>query len=150
MQTLPAESAIAVATPGWWVKQLTEVPVVPPDGPDDYDWFPLQHHFGLTTTGINAYRATAVGQELIGEHDEVGSGHEELYFVANGRARFVVAGEVHVASTGTIVVVRDPSVTRQASALEIETTILAIGGKPDPSFVSSWELHHFANVPRAD
>jgi hypothetical protein len=36
------------------VKQLTDVPVVPPDAPGDYDWFPLQHHFGLTTTGISA------------------------------------------------------------------------------------------------
>ena len=50
--------------------------------------------------------------------------------VAHGRAEFV-AGEAHVASAGTIVVVRDPSVKRRASALESGTTILAIGGKPD-------------------
>jgi hypothetical protein len=114
------------------VKQLTDVPVVPPDEPNDYDWFPLQHHFGLTTTGINA-----------------SSGHEELYYVTHGCAEFVVAGEAHVASAGTIVVVRDPSVKRRASALEVETTILAIGGKPDPSFTSSWQPHRFARVPRA-
>ena len=139
-----------MTTRGWWVKQLADVPVVPSDEPDDYAWFPLQHHFGLTTTGINAYRATAIGQELIGEHDELSSGHEELYYVAQGRAEFVIAGEAHLASAGTVVVVRDPSVKRQASALELETTILAIGGKPDPSFTSSWEPHHFARVPRAD
>ena len=51
---------------------------------------------GIESFGINAWRATEAGQEIIGEHDELGSGaggHEELYFVLSGRATFTVDGE---------------------------------------------------------
>jgi acyl-CoA reductase-like NAD-dependent aldehyde dehydrogenase len=36
---------------GYWVKRLVEVPLVPTDDPEDFDWYPLQHHFGLGAFG---------------------------------------------------------------------------------------------------
>jgi mannose-6-phosphate isomerase-like protein (cupin superfamily) len=135
-------------TGGWWVRRLDEVPTVPKEEPHDPDWHPLQHHFGLTTVGLNVYRAQEPGHVLVESHDETSSGHEELYYVTEGRAWFVLDGEEREVDAGTIVAVRDPAVRREASALEPGTTLLAIGGKPDPEFRSSWQAHHFEGVAR--
>ncbi len=42
------------------------------------DWRPIQHYFGLTAFGINVYRATEVGVELIAAHDEAADRQEEV------------------------------------------------------------------------
>jgi hypothetical protein len=70
------------------------VPLVPTDDPDGFDWYPLQHHFGLGAFGANAFGGDA-GTTLVAEHDERGSGQEELYVVVRGAARFTLAGEAH-------------------------------------------------------
>jgi hypothetical protein len=135
---------------GWWVRRLDEVPAVPREEPHDPSWHPLQHHFGLTAAGINAYRAEAAGDTLVEEHDERPAGHEELYYVTEGRARFVVDGEEQVVPAGAMVVVRDTAVTRAATAVDPGTTVLAVGGPPNPEFRSSWQPHYFEQVPRID
>jgi hypothetical protein len=59
-------------------------------------WRPVRRALGLTAFGINAYTADAAGNELIERHDELSpgaGGHEELYLVVSGAARFTVAGE---------------------------------------------------------
>ncbi len=98
---------------------------------------------GIESFGINAWRATEAGQEIIGEHDELGSGaggHEELYFVLSGRATFTVDGERVDAPAGSIVFVKDPATRRGAVADEAATEILVIGGRPGAAFsVSPWE-----------
>ena len=92
---------------------------------------------------INAWRATAPGQELIGQHDELGQGaggHEELYIVVSGHATFTVDGETLEAPARTVVFVKDPSVRRSAMARDEGTTVLVVGGKPGDAFaVSAWE-----------
>ena len=58
-------------------------------------WRPIRTALGVHAFGINAWEATEPGQQLIGEHDEVGAGaggHEEVYVVTSGRARFTVDG----------------------------------------------------------
>ncbi|MBD0329643.1 MAG: AraC family ligand binding domain-containing protein [Thermoleophilia bacterium] len=135
---------------GWWVRRLEDVPTVPEAEPHDPEWYPLQHHFRLTTAGINVYRAREPGHVLVERHDETRAGHEELYFVTAGRARFVLDGEEREARAGTVVVVRDPTVVREAVALDAGTTLLAVGGRPDAAFRSSWRPHHFRDVPRVD
>ncbi|MBD0329165.1 MAG: hypothetical protein ICV64_03575 [Thermoleophilia bacterium] len=119
-------------------------------GADDPDWHPLQHDFGLTAVGINVYRAREAGDVLIARHDETAAGHEELYYLADGRARFVLDDEEHELDAGTTVVVRNSAVVREAVALEPGTTVLAVGGRPDPAFRSSWQAHHFEDVPRVE
>jgi len=78
--------------PGYWVKRLDEVPLVPTDDPDDFDWYPIQHHFGLGAFGVNAFGGEP-GIELVAEHDETESGQEEVYVVLAGAAQFTLAGD---------------------------------------------------------
>jgi hypothetical protein len=96
----------------------------------DDGWAPLRRHFGVTAFGINAWSAGEAGGTLIGDHDEVRSGHEELYLVLSGRATFTVDGETVEAVPGTVVFVRDPATKRTAVADEAGTTVLTVGGAP--------------------
>ena len=64
-----------------------------------------------------------------------------------GRARFTVDGNEHELGPGQLVFVRDPSLKRSAVALDDDTVVLALGGKPgEPHTVSAWEAM-FAAVP---
>jgi hypothetical protein len=117
--------------------RLDELDTIP--GPDSLTWRPVRAHFDLRAFGCNAYTAAAAGEDVVEPHDEAGDpGHEELYFVHAGRARFVLDGEELEAGAGTYVCVRDPRVHRHAVALEPGTTVLSFGGPPtfEPS---AWE-----------
>jgi tetratricopeptide (TPR) repeat protein len=119
----------------WGTASLSEI-----DGPGG--WSPIRRHFGIASFGINAWTADEAGAEVIPEHDEEPSGHEELYLVLAGRATFVVAGETIDAPARTVVYVRDPLLTRQATAAEPDTTVLAVGGKPGAVYEPrEWELN---------
>jgi tetratricopeptide (TPR) repeat protein len=106
-------------------------------------WHMIRSVLGIDSFGINAWRATAAGQEIIGDHDELGSGaggHEELYLVLSGRATFTVDGDRVDAPAGSILFVKDPATRRGAVADEASTEILVIGGRPGAAFsVSPWE-----------
>ncbi len=108
-------------------------------------WHPIRTELGLGAFGVNAWRATEAGQELIGEHDEVGGGagrHEELYLVLSGHATFTVDGATVDAPAGQLVFVGDPEVKRSATAEEAGTTVLVAGGKRgEPFAVSPWERY---------
>ncbi len=108
-------------------------------------WHPIRTELGITAFGVNAWRATEAGQELIGEHDEVdggAGGHEELYVVLSGRATFTVDGETVDAPAGKLVFVGDPNVKRSATAEDAGTIILVAGGKRGEAFsVSPWERY---------
>ena len=108
-------------------------------GPGTLRWTPLRRPFGITAFGVNAYTSTEAGQDVVEEHTEGGLGHEELYVVLTGRARFHLGEEEHDAPAGTVVFIRDPGVLRAATAAEAGTTVLAIGGKPGSHEVSDWE-----------
>ena len=133
----------------YWVRRLDEVPLVPTDDPDDFDWYPLQHHFGLSAFGANAFGGDA-GIQLVAEHDERESGQEELYVVVRGSARFTLNGEGHEAPAVSVVAVPDTSVSRAAVATEDGTLLLAIGGPAGSGFATTWRAAHFERVPRAD
>lgn len=126
----------AIAT----ISQL-ELPANPAD-PEWRRWAIVRHHFGITGFGVNAWTSNAAGQELIEEHDELGpraGGHEELYFIAAGRATFTIDGEEVPAPAGSFVFVH-PQGRRRAVAEEPETTVIAVGGKVGEAFQpSQWE-----------
>jgi tetratricopeptide (TPR) repeat protein len=87
----------------------------------------------VNSFGTFAARADSAGAELFQEHDEMGPGadrHEELYFVASGRATFTVSGETVEAPAGTFVFVRDPEARRAGVAEEDGTTVLVFAGRP--------------------
>jgi hypothetical protein len=132
------------------IKKLTDVPRVTDGSADDPDWHPLTHHFGLTAFGLNAFVAREAGQELVGEHDERGSGQEEVYVVLDGIARFWLDGAEADVPAGSVVVLRDPATRRRAVAIEPGTSVLAVGGPARSAFPTTWQASHFDAVARAD
>jgi hypothetical protein len=104
---------------------------------------PIRLHFGIESFGVNAYSAPTAGEDLIEEHDELGSGagrHEELYLVVRGHAAFRLGDEEVDAPAGTLVFVGDPAVRRAAVAREDGTTVLVVGGVAGLPFQPSpWE-----------
>ena len=92
---------------------------------------PIRAHFGIASFGINAWTGREVGDRIINEHDEAAEqgGHEELYLVQVGRARFELDGGQVDAPAGTLVYV-ERGVKRTAFAEEPGTTIIAVGGTP--------------------
>ena len=103
-------------------------------------WAPLRAHLDARAFGINAYTKNT-DERIVGEHKEEASGHEELYLVLAGRAKFTVEGEERDAPVGTAVLVPSGT-TRSADALEDGTTILVVGGRPDAVFQPrAWETN---------
>ena len=60
---------------------------------------PLREHLGTHAFGVNAFTPGEDGT-LINEHDEAGSGQEELYIVLDGNATFEIDGETVDAVAG--------------------------------------------------
>jgi hypothetical protein len=103
---------------------------------------PVREHFGIHAFGINAFTPGEDGT-LIGEHDESGSGQEELYIVLDGNATFEVDGETVDAPAGTFVFVR-PDSRRKATG---DGTVLALGATPGEAYQAidwgeAWPFHN--------
>ena len=102
---------------------------------------PVREHLGIHAFGINAFTPGDDGR-LIGEHDESGSGQEELYIVLDGTASFEIDGETFDASAGTFVFVR-PEAQRKATG---DGTVLALGATPGEAYQAldwggAWKFH---------
>ena len=102
---------------------------------------PVREHLGIHAFGINAFTAGEDGT-LINEHDEAGSGQEELYIVLDGKATFEIDGETVEAPPGTFVSV-GPESRRKATG---DATILAVGGTPGEAYQGidwgeAWPFH---------
>lgn len=118
--------------------------------PDGFVWRPIRRHFDIRAFGVNAYTALKAGGPIVEAHTESQLGHEEIYFVLRGRAIFTVDGNEHELVAGQLVFVSDPSLKRGAVAVDADTVVLALGGKPgQPHEVSAWEAM-FAAVPAAN
>src|SRR5918994_3749829 len=115
-------------------------------------WHPVRHALGVRGFGVNAYSAAA-GQDVIEDHteaDDEGHGHQEMYVVLTGHARFEIDGEEVDAPAGTLVFLPEPTARRHAVARDDGTTVLAIGGQPGvPYEVSAWEWR-FRAQPHID
>ena len=115
---------------------------------DGFVWRPVRRRFDIRAFGVNAYSPGPSGQ-VVEEHSESQLGHEEIYLVLRGRARFTVDGNEHELGPGELVFVQDTSLRRGAVALTDDTIVLALGGKPGvPHEPSAWEAM-FAAVPAA-
>jgi mannose-6-phosphate isomerase-like protein (cupin superfamily) len=118
------------------VVHLDDIEAIP--GPGTLTWHPVRAHLGLRAFGTNAYTGD-VGDDVVEPHDENPDlAHEELYFVARGRATFTLDGESFDAPTRTYVFVPDPATHRHAVAQEPATTVLSFGG-PATFEPSAWE-----------
>ena len=102
---------------------------------------PVREHFGIHSFGINAFTPAEDGT-LIGDHDESGTGQEELYLVLDGSATFEIDGETVDAPAGTFVFV-PPNSQRKATG---EGTVLALGATPGEVYRGldwggAWKFH---------
>ena len=102
---------------------------------------PVREHLGIHAFGTNAYTRGEDGT-LINEHDETGSGQEELYVVLDGKATFEIEGETFDAPAGTLVFV-GPGSRRMATG---DGTVLAVGATPGEAYEAidwgeAWPFH---------
>jgi quercetin dioxygenase-like cupin family protein len=119
------------------IVHLDELEAIP--GPGSLTWHPVRLTLGVRAFGCNAYTAGEAGQDVVEPHTEDPQlAHQELYFVAAGRATFTIDGNSHDAPAGTYVFIPDPASHRHAVATEPGTTVLSFGGPPtfEPS---AWE-----------
>jgi len=126
------------------VVSLDEIESIPVGGREfSLRWLPVRHALGIRAFGANAYVADAEGDDVVEPHregEDPARDHQELYFVARGRARFTIDDTDHEAPAGSYVFIPDPRSHRHAVALEAGTTVLSFGGPPtfEPS---AWEWH---------
>jgi hypothetical protein len=115
--------------PSFRVLALDEIDAIPIPGA--LNWRPVRGALGVRAFGVASFHAVAAGDALIEPHRETtdGLGHEELYFVVRGRARFELDGAAFDAPAGTLVHVQ-PEVHRHGVAVEADTEVLAFGGFP--------------------
>ena len=116
------------------------------------EWKPVRRFFDVGSFGVSLYVGHAPGEVLTSEHtesDDSDTRHEELFFVVQGRATFLVSGEEVDGPAGTFVYVRDPHARRGAVAREAGTVVLVAGGTPGVAYeVSDWELDEFESPAR--
>ena len=127
------------------VIQLDGLPDLP--GPGSLRWRPVRRQLGVRAFGTNAYTAVEAGSDVVEPHSEEESGHQELYFVHAGTARFTVDDQTFDAPAGTYVLV-EPAERRHAVATAPGTVVLSFGGPP--TFApSAWEWSFEALARRA-
>ncbi|MGI8714906.1 MAG: TPR end-of-group domain-containing protein [Solirubrobacteraceae bacterium] len=128
------------------VIRLDQIESLP--GPGTLTWRPVRHALGIGAFGCNAYTADRAGVDVVEPHSEAPDlAHEELYFVATGRATFTIDEQRYDASAGTYVFIPDPSSQRHAVADEPGTTVLSFGG-PATFVPSAWEWAFRASALR--
>jgi hypothetical protein len=119
------------------VAHLSELKAIP--GPGSLTWHPVRLTLGIRAFGCNAYTADRAGDDVVEPHTEDPElAHQELYFVATGRATFTIDDQEYDAPSGTYVFVPDPASQRHAVAAEPGTTVLSFGG-PATFEPSAWE-----------
>jgi mannose-6-phosphate isomerase-like protein (cupin superfamily) len=92
-------------------------------------WRAIRPYCGVTAFGVAATEA-AGGEALLYPHTEAQYGHEEIYLVLEGRARFLFDGDGEVEVGRHELLFVRPEVGRGAIALETPTVLFMVGGKP--------------------
>jgi len=98
---------------------------------DDRTFIRLRRTLDIGAFGASASSQAKAGEDVIGEHDELGpgaDGQEELYIVVQGDATFTLDGDEVDAPHGTVVFV-PPGTMRKAVAKSDDTIVLAVGGR---------------------
>lgn len=113
---------------------------------DDIDrrgrMIPAREHLGIHAFGLNAFTPNDEGV-LVNDHDETGSGQEELYVVLDGHATFEIDGETVDAPAGTFLAIA-PEARRKATGTG---TVLVVGGTPGAAYQAfdwgeAWTFHN--------
>ena len=118
---------------------LDEIPRAAQPCDPSLDWRPVRDHLGISSFGVNAFLGAQPGDRVVERHDESPDGHEELYVVVRGAARFVLDGDEQEVPAGSVVHVA-PAVMREAFATQPDTAVLVVGGFSGKPFeISEWE-----------
>ena len=120
--------------PNWHVAHLDDIERRGTD-------IPVRESLGIHAFGINAFTPAEDGT-LVSDHDEAGSGQEELYIVLDGKVTFEIDGEVVDAQPGTLVFV-GPESRRKARG---DGTLLVVGATPGEAYQGidwgdAWPFH---------
>ncbi len=121
-------------TQNWRVARLDEIERRGRD-------IPVREGLGIHAFGINAFTPSEDGT-LVSEHDEAGSGQEELYIVLDGQVTFEIDGEAVDTPPGTFVYV-GPEARRKATG---DGTVLVVGATPGEAYQGidwgeAWPYH---------
>jgi mannose-6-phosphate isomerase-like protein (cupin superfamily) len=104
-------------------------------------WHAIRNYFRISAFGVAASEA-ARGESLIWPHTEAHYGHEELYVVLEGRARFLFDDDSEIEVGRHELLFVKPNVGRGAIALETPTVLFIVGGKPGayapPVWATDW------------
>ncbi len=124
---------------------LDEIPRAADPCDPSLDWRPVRDHLSISAFGVNAFLGARPGDRVVERHDEDGDpGHEELYVVVRGAARFVIDEGEHDVPAGSVVLVA-PGSMREAFATQPDTVVLVVGAAPgEPFAVSEWEERQLA------
>ncbi|HKV67415.1 MAG TPA: hypothetical protein VJN72_04955 [Gaiellales bacterium] len=103
---------------------------------------PVRENLGIQAFGVNAFTPREDGT-LVNEHDEAGSGQEELYVVLDGEVTFEIDGEAVTARPGTLVFV-GPESRRKATG---DGTVLVVGATHGEAYSGvdwgeAWPYHN--------
>ena len=107
---------------GYRTLHLDDIPTVRFDEGDIPAWKPVRRELGISAFGTNAYVGDT-GDVVVEPHDELDEtgegdrGHQEIYLVLDGSARFTVDGDDFDVAKGGIVFLEDPALPRKAVAL---------------------------------
>ena len=117
------------------------------EGDGDRVYVGLRRTLDIGAFGASAAYQAKSGEDVIGEHDELGpgaDGQEELYVVVQGNATFTLDGEEVDAPHGTVVFVQ-PGTMRKAVATSDDTIVLSVGGRRGEAYrpPPGAELHDF-------
>ena len=120
--------------PNWHVAHLDDIERRGRD-------IPVREHLGIHAFGINAFTPGEDGR-LVSEHDEAGTGQEELYIVLDGNVTFDIDGEAVAAKPGTLLFV-GPESRRKATG---DGTVLVVGAAPGEAYQGldwgdAWPFH---------
>ena len=113
------------------ILSLDDLPAYASENHGDARLMPLRRRLGLRAFGANCWTADP-GKQIVPTHEE-DSGHEELYAVVRGRARFTLGEETFDAPAGMLVHAL-PGTTREALAEEPGTIVLAVGATRGEAF----------------
>lgn len=120
---------------GYVIKHRDEFETM--EGSGDSTWQLARKALGTPSFGFNLVEIAPGGQ--IPEHDESGSGQDELYVILEGEAILRLAGEDHPAPVGTFASI-EPSVSRTIlNRSKGPVTALLIGVDPSGGYQpASW------------
>jgi quercetin dioxygenase-like cupin family protein len=111
---------------GYTIKHRDEFEAM--EGSGDSTWRLARKAMGTSSFGFNLVEIAPGGQ--IPEHDETGSGQQELYVILEGDATLRIDGQEHPAPAGTFASIEPPASRTVLNRSESQVTALLIGVHP--------------------